>query len=130
MAVPVDGEGAAGDVEVIFPCQGHVPEEGEGGAGGSLCHLKGYGEVGEILFPRFCGKHRRRGIPAGAMAAAIQSVLWVGTYMEPHCCFLAVSRVIERIVRVFIIGIPRSQRIPQRSSSALYKVYTGEAAAL
>ena len=48
MAVPVDGEGAAVDVEVILPCQGHVLEEGEGGAGGSLCRLKGFGEVGEI----------------------------------------------------------------------------------
>ena len=128
MAVPVNGEGAAGDVEVI-PCQGHVPEEGDGGAGGSLCRLKGIAKVGEILFPRICVKRRRRGIPAGAMAIAIRSVLCVGTYMEPHCYSLVDSRVIERIVR-FIIGIPRSQRIPQRSSSALYKVYTGEAAAL
>ena len=82
MAVPVNGEGAAVNVELILPCQGHVPEEGEGGAGGSLCRLKGIGEVGEILFPRFCGKGRRRGIPAGAMAAAIQSVLWVGSHVD------------------------------------------------
>ena len=91
MAVPVDGEGAAVDVEVLLPCQGHVLEEGEGGAGGSLCRLKGYGEVGEILFPRFCVKRRRRGIPAGAGGASVKHVGMVNhRYRANHIRLVAV----------------------------------------